>query len=124
MAAPDPFSAIVNTIALAQLLQTTITNFVEARDDERTLIDQVRLSALALGGFVKMFSQVPGAGLSEDDEALIAEICDRLRPAIQNMREICVKIHEEGSRWGKFRRRMAWVTYRKQQLEALAAQMR
>jgi hypothetical protein len=124
MAAPDPFSVIMNTISLAKLLQTTITRFVDAKDDEKTLVDQIRLSALALNGFVKMFGRVAEAGLNAADQALMAEICDCLQPAIYSMRDICVKIHEQASRWERFRKRMAWVTYRKEQLEALAAHMR
>jgi hypothetical protein len=124
MSAPDPFSAIANSIILAQLLYTGISDFVAADSDEENLVAQMRLSAVTLGGFVKMFRQVVGASLGMDEQATIIAACDVLQPEIEKIHDIFAKIPTENSKWKRLGLKVAWITYRKRQLEAVAAHLR
>lgn len=124
MPAPDPLSAIVNVITLAQLLYTGISDFVAADSDEENLVAQMRLSAVTLGGFVKMFRQAVGANLGADEQTTIIAACDVLQPDIEKIQNIFAKIPSEDSKWKRLGLKVAWVSYRKRQLEAVAAHLR
>jgi len=124
MSAPDPVSAIVNAITLAQLLYTGISNFVAADSDEEILVAQMRLSAVTLGGFVKMFRQAVGANLGADEQTTIIAACDVLQPEIEKIQDIFAKIPTEDSKWKRLGLKVAWVSYRKWQLEAVAARLK
>ncbi|KAH7007639.1 hypothetical protein EDB80DRAFT_843127 [Ilyonectria destructans] len=124
MSAPDPFGTIVNAITLAQLLYTGISDFVAADSDEENLVAQMRLSAVTLQGFVKMFRQAVGANLGADEQTTIIAACDVLQPEIEKIRDMFAKIPTEDSKWKRLGLKVAWVSYRKRQLEAVAAHLR
>jgi len=120
----DPFGAVVNTITLAQLVHTAVVAFHGAQADEQTLVAQIRLSAVTLDGFVKTLHEAIEADLTREEKTTVADACDILRPEIEKIRDLCVKIGSRESKWIGFGLRVAWVAYRKRQLESLAAQLR
>jgi hypothetical protein len=124
MSAPDPFSAIVNAITLAQLLYTGISDFIAADRDEENLVAQMRLSAVTLGGFVEMFRQAVGTNLGADEQTAIIAACDVLRPEIEKIQDSFAKILTENSKWKRLGLKVAWVSYRRRQLEAVTAHLR
>jgi hypothetical protein len=121
---PDQLNALVSVITLAQLLYTGISDFVAADSDEENLVAQMRLSAVTLEGFVKMFRQAVGANLGADEQTVIIAACSVLQPEIEKIQEIFAKIPTEDSKWKRLGLKVAWVSYRKSQLEAVAAHLR
>lgn len=124
MAAPDPFSGIVNAITLARLLYSGISDFVAADSDEKTLVAQMQLNAITLRKFVGIFQQALGANLGTDEQATIVTACEVLQPELEKIQDIFAKIYAEGSKWKRLGLKAAWVLYRKRQLEAMAAHLR
>jgi hypothetical protein len=123
MAAPDPFGTIVNAIALAQFLQTTIITLSQAEGDEIVSVSQIKLSAVTLGNFVDMFGGALEAGFRPEDQAIIAGVCELLSPEIERMKGVVGKIQSRDSKWGKAVDKIAWLVFQKQNMESLANQM-
>lgn len=124
MSAPDPFSAVVNAITLAQLLYTGINDFAAADRDEGNLVAQMRLSSVTLKNFVEIFRHAVETNLEADEQAAIMAACEVLLPEIEKIQDIFAKILTENSKWKRLGLKVAWVSYRKRQLEAVAAQLR
>ncbi|KAG4438267.1 hypothetical protein IFR05_006249 [Cadophora sp. M221] len=120
----DPLGSLVNAITLVDYIHTTIVTLVEAEVGEKVLAAQIRVSAVTLSRFVTAFSKGLEAGLSSDECATLVDVCDLLRPDLEQMKTTIAKIHSKSSHTQKLLGRLAWLGYRKRAIESLAGQTR